>query len=85
MPTLLRRIALRGRDFERAISAEYLKQLNALYDEWIGRFALCPGLTVPADAFDFVRNNRHLELIIAKIWKKLQGKETIVFGQVARS
>lgn len=79
VPTLLQRIALRGRDFERGISPQYLERLNALYEEWIDHFALCPVLTVPADALDFVKYNDHLELIAAKTQDKLHGKEVVVF------
>ena len=35
VPTLQKRIALRGREFEKGISSEYLTNLNALYDDWI--------------------------------------------------
>lgn len=79
VPTLQHRIALRGRDFERQIPDEYLAQLNALYDEWIEGFTLCPVLTVPSDRLDFVKHNSHLELICEKILDKLQGKEVVVF------
>src|SRR5512139_940548 len=46
VPTLLGRISQRGRDYERQITAVYLGQLNELYEEWIGRFSLCPVLSV---------------------------------------
>ena len=78
--TLQRRIALRGREFEREISSDYLAQLNELYEEWSAKFALCPVLTVPSDDLDFVQNHAHLDLIASKIIDKLQGKEVVVFG-----
>jgi len=80
VPTLLKRIALRGRVFEQNISPEYLDQLNTLYATWMRDFALCPVLTVPADDLDFVNNGTHLDLIIAKIEEKLAGKEEVVFS-----
>jgi deoxyadenosine/deoxycytidine kinase len=79
VPTLKHRIAIRGRDFEQDIPADYLEQLNRLYEEWANSFTLCPMLTVPSDSLDFVKNNSHLELIAAKIMEKLHGKETVVF------
>jgi len=79
VPTLIQRIALRGRDFERAISPDYLARLNGLYEEWVEHFSLCPVLTVPSDALDFVKHNDHLELIATKILEKLRGKEVVVF------
>ena len=79
VPTLQHRIRMRGRDFEQEVTAEYLEQLNQLYEEWIERFSLCPVLTVPSDNLDFVRYNSHMELIAAKIVEKLTGKEVVVF------
>lgn len=77
--TLHRRIALRGRDYEREIEPAYLEQLNELYEEWADTFDLCPMLTVPADNLDFVMYNTDLELIADKVVDKLRGKETVVF------
>ncbi|MFQ5858417.1 MAG: deoxynucleoside kinase, partial [Anaerolineae bacterium] len=73
VPTLLQRIAQRGRDYERRIEPAYLEQLNQLYDEWANSFDLCPMLTVPADNLDFVMYNTDLELIADRIIDKLQG------------
>lgn len=79
VPTLLSRIAQRGRDFERQITPEYLGQLNDLYESWIAGFSLCPVLTVPSDDLDYVANSSHLELISRKVEEKLTGKEEVVF------
>jgi deoxyadenosine/deoxycytidine kinase len=79
VPTLQERIRMRGRDFEQEVTAEYLEQLNQLYEEWLERFSLCPVLTVPSDNLDFVKYNSHMELIAAKIVEKLTGKEVVVF------
>ena len=78
--TLSRRIAQRGRGYEREISADYLQKLNLLYDEWIDNFSLCPVLTVPADDLDYVAHPSHLELIVRKIQDKLIGKEVVRFS-----
>jgi deoxyadenosine/deoxycytidine kinase len=80
VPTLQRRIAQRGRDFESTINPEYLDQLNNLYEGWIENFSLCPVLTVPTDEMDFVAHNGHLELITNKMGEKLMGKEEVVFS-----
>lgn len=77
--TLVDRIAMRGRDYEKAIQPEYLTRLNDLYEEWTERFSLCPVLTVPADNLDYVLNDGHLDLIISKIESKLSGKEEVRF------
>lgn len=54
VPTLMRRIKKRGRDYEKDISRDYISQLNNLYDDWIQRFDICPKLILPADDLDFV-------------------------------
>lgn len=84
--TLLHRIALRGRDYERNIRPEYLARLNDLYEAWIEGFTLCPVLTVPADDLDYVAHDSHLDLIVAKVRDKLAGKEVVTFApeEVAR-
>jgi deoxyadenosine/deoxycytidine kinase len=79
VPTLQRRIAQRGREYERNIALDYLGQLNELYEDWMCRFNLCPVLTVPTDDLDFVHNSEHLNLIVDKIREKLSGKEEVVF------
>jgi len=77
VPTLLNRIAIRGRDFEHGISADYLSQLNTLYDQWVAGFNLCPVLTVATDNLDFVQYDAHLDQIARRIRDRLQGKELI--------
>lgn len=79
VPTLMQRIALRGREYEKAIAPDYLSQLNGLYEEWIADFKICPVLTVPADRLDFVANGDHLDLIIAKVQEKLRGVQMVLF------
>ncbi len=79
VPTLLRRIALRGREYEKKIAPDYLAQLNALYEEWIADFKLCPVLVVPADRLDYVANGGHLDLILEKIQDKLRGEQMVLF------
>jgi deoxyadenosine/deoxycytidine kinase len=79
VPQLQERIRQRGRDYEQEISAEYLTQLNDLYDEWVEGFALCPVLTIPTDNLNFVAVNSHLELIASRVLEKLHGKETVSF------
>lgn len=77
VPTLVRRIARRGRDLEQTISAEYLSQLDELYESWIAGFNLCPVLTVATDDLDFAHDAAHLDQIAQRILDRLQGKETI--------
>jgi len=80
VPTVQARITSRGRDYERTITADYLEQLNTLYEEWINRFSLCPVLAVPADELDYVAHPGHLNLIVQKVEEKLTGKEEVIFS-----
>jgi len=73
VPTLLKRIAQRGREYERGISADYLTSLNELYEDWIAGFTLCPVLTVPAGDLDFVNRDTHLDLVASMIVDRLSG------------
>jgi deoxyadenosine/deoxycytidine kinase len=69
--TLLRQIALRGRDFERSIQREYLEQLNHHYESWIRRYARGPLLVIESDRVDFVNRGEDLEKVVAMIEKEL--------------
>jgi deoxyadenosine/deoxycytidine kinase len=79
VPVLHDRIRQRGRDYEQQIAAEYLTQLNHLYEQWVERFTLCPVLTIPTDTLNFIASNSHLELIASRVLDKLHGKEVVVF------
>jgi len=79
VPTLVERIATRGRQIESSIQPAYLEHLNHLYEEWIDRFILCPVLEVPADYLNWVDNNEHIELIGDKIKQKLNGSNQVTF------
>lgn len=80
VPTLVRRIAQRGRDFEREISSDYLSQLNERYEEWIATFTLCPVLTIATDNLDFVHHPAHLDQIAQRVRDRLGGREVITFS-----
>ncbi|HUP28082.1 MAG TPA: deoxynucleoside kinase [Chloroflexia bacterium] len=81
VPTLLRRIAQRGRDFEQSLSTDYLLQLNERYVEWASTFNLCPVLTVATDNIDFVHHEAHLDRIVQRVQDRLGGRELITLGQ----
>jgi deoxyadenosine/deoxycytidine kinase len=77
--TVLRRIAVRGRDYEKNIERAYLEQLNTLYSDWISNFKLAPVLIVPADRLDYVQESRDLELVLDKVQQKLRGDQYVLF------
>lgn len=79
VPTLKRRIAKRGRDFEASIPDEYLADLNELYNEWIEDFDLSPVLVVPGDRLDFVAESKDLSSIVSTIMHLLRDKQGSLF------
>ena len=80
VPTLRRRIAERGRDFESRITDDYLERLGALYEEWISGFALSPVLVVPSDRLDFVKDSRDLDAIVTMVVEKLRSNQGELFS-----
>lgn len=79
VPVLLQRIQARAREMERAITADYLKLLDRLYEGWMARFDLCPVLTIRTADLDFVHSPGHLQVVVSRIRDKLAGKEEIEF------
>jgi deoxyadenosine/deoxycytidine kinase len=66
--TLLQRINLRGRDFEKTISPDYLEYLNLAYEKWIKeakeKFTI---FTVNADEVDFLKHSDKFEQLVSTI------------------
>ena len=68
---LLSRIGMRGRDFEKKISPDYLMQLSADYRLFIDNFEKkhpeVPILRFNGDEIDFVQNGQDLQIILEKV------------------
>ena len=54
--TLRRRIRLRGRDYEAALPAAYLRRLDRLYERWFAAYDASPTRVVNTDELDYVQN-----------------------------
>ena len=67
IPKLVKLIERRGRDYEYAISIDYLKNLNDHYEEWIGDYKLGKILTIDVNNLDFVENSDDFGYIVGKI------------------
>lgn len=69
--TLMQRISMRGREFEKMIKRDYMEQLVADYHEFIDRFEKenpdIPVLRINGDACDFVKNEYDLQNILNRI------------------
>ena len=72
VPTLVRQIQARGRDFESGIRIDYLEALNALYEDWIDRYPH-PKLVVETDGLDFVNEPEDRFEIVSRVESRLYG------------
>jgi deoxyadenosine/deoxycytidine kinase len=71
VPTLLQRIAQRGRSYEQDIAPDYLAQLNELYDAWAADFRLCPVLEIATDELNYITCREHLDYVAQCIAERL--------------
>lgn len=72
VPTLVRQIQQRGRDYENTIRIEYLERLNKLYEDWIDRYQH-EKLIIDTDDLDFVNNQEDLGRVIELIEQRMFG------------
>ncbi len=70
VPTLVRQIHKRGRDYEMNIDEAYLERLNRKYNHWIEDLYEGPILVVDKDNEDFVADASIFERICAEIDKR---------------
>lgn len=72
VPTLVRQIQQRGREYENSIRIEYLERLNRLYEEWIEKYEH-EKLIIDTDDLDFVNNQEDLGKIVSLVEQRLFG------------
>ena len=72
VPTLVRHIQQRGREFENGIRIDYLERLNKLYEDWIDRYD-GPKLIVETDNLDFVNEEADRFEMLSRIESRLFG------------
>jgi deoxyadenosine/deoxycytidine kinase len=70
---LLRRIAVRGKRYEREIGRQYLEDLNAAYTHFFFHYSASPLLVVNTSDIDFVNRREDLEDLIKKIGETRAG------------
>ena len=73
VPTLVRQIQSRGRDYEESIRLDYLKSLNERYESWINSYTRGKLLIIDVDENNFKEDKEDLGLIIHKIDTELNG------------
>ena len=72
VPTLVRQIQQRGREYENSIRIDYLERLNNLDEEWITSYPY-EKLIIDTDDLDFVNDKEDLGSIIGLIEQRLYG------------
>jgi deoxyadenosine/deoxycytidine kinase len=72
VPTLVRQIQKRGREYENTIRIEYLERLNGLYEDWINRYE-GEKLIIDTDHIDFVNSQDDLGKVINLVEQRLFG------------
>ncbi len=73
IPTLVKHIQTRGRDYEGSMSLDYLKRLNERYDHWISNYTEGKLLVINADDVDFKNNPDDLGKVINMVQGELYG------------
>jgi deoxyadenosine/deoxycytidine kinase len=66
-PKLVKQIEKRGRDYEYAMSLDYLKKLNVQYENWIASYKLSRLLIIDVNQLDFVANVEDFSFIVNKM------------------
>jgi deoxyguanosine kinase len=70
--TLMQRIAMRDRSYERNMERGYIEELNQAYDEFFAKpYDSTPVLTIDTNPLDFVHHPEHLKLIENRIRESL--------------
>lgn len=73
IPTLVRQIQKRGREYEESIRLDYLKRLNERYEAWISTYETGNLLIIDVDEINFFDNSEDLGTIITKIDGEIHG------------
>jgi deoxyguanosine kinase len=70
--TLMQRIAMRDRSYERNMERGYIEELNQAYDEFFAKpYDSTPVLTIDTNPLDFVHHPEHLKLIENRVRESL--------------
>jgi deoxyadenosine/deoxycytidine kinase len=73
VPTLVRQIQTRGREYENSIRLDYLKSLNDKYEKWIDEYSSGKLLIFEVDQLDIPGKPEDLGVVIDKIQANLFG------------
>lgn len=73
VPTLVKQIQARGREYESSIRIDYLTRLNERYEAWISEYTQGKLLIIDTDNLDFSQNQEDLGFIVDKVNAELNG------------
>lgn len=73
VPTLVKQIQIRGRDYESSIRIDYLNRLNERYEAWISEYTNGKLLIIETDNLDITKNQDDLGFIFDKVNAELHG------------
>jgi len=73
VPTLVKQIQKRGRDYENSIRLDYLKRLNERYEAWITTYTAGKLLIIDVDTINFSEKAEDLGSIIEKVNANVHG------------
>jgi deoxyadenosine/deoxycytidine kinase len=76
--TCMKRIRMRGREFERGMDPAYLQKLKDAYNAFFFRYAETPLLVVNTDEIDFVNRAEDFDNLIHQIARTRQGTQVYV-------
>lgn len=73
IPTLVKHIQSRGREYEGNMSLDYLKRLNDRYENWISNYNVGKLLVIHIDNLDFKSSQEDLGQVIEQVDSELFG------------
>jgi len=67
VPTLMERISMRGRTYEKQIERAYIETLNERYEEWVSRYQRSPLVIIDVSQRDFLNKAEDLRQMISLV------------------
>lgn len=71
----IRRINMRGRDYEQEVERDYWEKLNRKYNDFFNNYSMSPILKINVENLDFKNNTKDREYVVSLIKDKLKDLE----------
>lgn len=82
LPALKKRIAMRGRDYEKNIPEQYLINLNRYYDDWMENYKMGKKLIVESDEMDFLENQKDFDFLANQVIQGLEQRDLYLEARI---